>query len=52
MFEVKKLRWEERKKFWDVFLSPELLHLDKPIERGVSLIRESEKGLLYCYFVW
>lgn len=47
MSEVKKLRWEERKKFWDVFLSPELLHLDKPIERGISLIRDRAKRGYY-----
>ncbi len=36
---------EERRRFWEVFLSPKYIELDKPLEKGISEIRDrAEKG--------
>ncbi len=37
---LEELGPEERNRFWDVFLSPKYLHLDRPMERGIKELLE------------
>ena len=41
--DVEKLKGSMKRRFWDLFLSPKMLHLDKPRDIGIEVLKDRMK---------